>query len=1573
MKPARASMKITAKLAALLAAGFLAAFAASPAARAQNAAAADLPSAVVWSADLTTLTWAWTPAANAGQLLHYRIRWTTPGAGTWLNPSGINGLVVPGGTAATGIRLAQLIPNTGYDIELGSSKMVSGAEVTRWSGTAIRANTGVGTPPRVSGLHLKPMNGKIEVNWLGGFTSSATQQQPDGYAVRWARGAGSTDWINPGGEFGVRIPASAGVSIADRRDHVISGLTNGQTYAVQIAGYNRRGLGEWSDSVESMPYTNPATPVMSLQPRLNKMVLNWTLANNGGAPIIGVVYRWRLVSGPGLSVADTANWHSGGGGADGTFIRIQGGNSLTITGIDGRHVVRYQMRVVNAQNLQSEWSNAIQSTAGSRGQSQNAPGAPTLQFAQQRNRQVMFHFTPPADPALEILGYEFRVFDPPRLGLPSGAYLNPGARAERSADGRSVRLAHSFLVTDLPTERGTQTQVRAFNEAKTGVWSNSLTTSARPRTVVPEGAPRLTSFTSTHNTMTLRWFPPTYDGGSTIFQYEWELTESGNTHTGTYNIPGVKQSDMWAASTGSPLVFDNSTASGLTITPGTQYTVRIRPRNSSGWGVWSATATTTPPQPTTPELIPPANFPGNFAVAFGGDANFDLTWTQPPNAAKAQISNYLVRWRVLPNGEFTNEGGEDGVRLPATARAYTIPAGALQYGAFYSVQLAAEGPGGRSDYSAWEITLATTPEAPQDVILTQRPGTVPSLLVQWSKPFERGDGISGYDVRVRTSAVGDTAAGAWEAPVTITGTPAPTEYIYSGLAGTTKYDAQVRASNGIGDSEWSRIAQESTLAANAASVPVTLPGIPRFLSVTQAEGRKLKVNWQAPERAGGERIGNYRVRWSDDDDVKGGSDNTWEGPGGEDGVALGSVALTEGLIGPLELDTEYEVQVAAMHRGASGAVSEWTTSVSATPRRSAETALLSLRPSTGTISPNFDAETTEYTMEVGSEVERMRFTAEAKGQFASFTIGKTGGQRWMGRNNIASRDFTLSSGENVFAVVVTADDGETTRAYQVTVTRAMLPLLTPIQPRVRFHADGNVASEVVLPRAYGAVGRVSHLLEGVPTYLAYTPNTRRLATAAAPDGPPTVSELTEIKLTYKVRDSARPPRESSYEFPLSLAPPPVLSEAAPAAMTLTINTALRAELPALTLGFAPYTYVLEGELPAGLEFDGETRMLTGTPTTAETKSLFYRAVDLLGARGAASGTVRSPLEVIVERALPPTVEDLAARPINEGLRISWTPLARNDITEYRIRWQRDGAVDSWRNASGVDAECNDTNMENDNMCGEMLAFDAASYTITGLNNNMNYDVEVAAVNNVGIGSWAAIESTPTDVLTFVEPQEEVVLALGIPLSQPVTLPQARGGSAPISYALADPDGNLNKLLIGLDFDAETRQLSGTPGDNSGDASMVPYTLSELPVTVAATFTAEDASTPDTVKDELVFNIRLVSFDLDLDTADTDTEAAANARDGIITARYLLGVRGASLLHGQSAGNVAAHESALKDGVDSTALDVDGDGDADGDDGILIARHIFGLRGDELFAGFSITDEAERAKVEANITRLLPGG
>ena len=694
----------------------LTALAAAPGAHAQNAAAADLPRSVVWSQDLTTLTAYWASATNAANILRYRIRWKLPSTGSWLNPGTSGGMAVPGGGTATGIRITGLFRDKGYDFELGVEKRINNAVVTRWSGTTLRANTGFGAPPKASGVHLKPGNASIEVNWLDGFVTSATQQQPTGYAVRWARGAGSTDWVNPGGEFGLRVPASAGVSIANRRDHNITGLTNGQVYTVQVAGYNRRGLGEWSDSVEAAPYTNPAKPTLTLEPRQNKMVLKWTLAHTGGAPIIGIVYRWRLVSGPGLTNLDTNNWHSAGGGSDGTFIRVQAGNSLTITSIDGRHVIGYEMRVVNARNLQSEWSDRVTSTAGSRGQSHTVPGKPTLQFAQQRAGEVMFHFSPPAKPALEILHYEFRVWDPPRTGVPIGSYLNPGARALLSADGRSVREAHSFLVSSLPTDRATATQVRAVSEAGNSEWSNSLNTSARARTVAPEGVPRISAFTATHETLTLSWFAPQYDGGSTIYRYQWQLSNDADADwefSGDYNIPGVSRGDKWAASSGSPLVFDNSTVSGLTITPGTEYTVRIRALNSTGWSGWSANGKVTAPSRGTP--TPPVPAPGPVSSVRGSNPtapnnNILIRWDPPANAGAARVSHYLLRWKrrgLFP--EWLNEGGANGMRVASTARSYTTKAGALPYGRTYRIEVAAVGPAGMGPWVISSASLSAPP------------------------------------------------------------------------------------------------------------------------------------------------------------------------------------------------------------------------------------------------------------------------------------------------------------------------------------------------------------------------------------------------------------------------------------------------------------------------------------------------------------------------------------------------------------------------------------------------------------------------------------------------------------------------------------------------------------------------------------------------------------------------------------------------------------------------------------------------------------------------------------------------
>ncbi|MGR3913526.1 MAG: hypothetical protein OD918_03205 [Gammaproteobacteria bacterium] len=96
--------------------------------------------------------------------------------------------------------------------------------------------------------------------------------------------------------------------------------------------------------------------------------------------------------------------------------------------------------------------------------------------------------------------------------------------------------------------------------------------------------------------------------------------------------------------------------------------------------------------------------------------------------------------------------------------------------------------------------------------------------------------------------------------------------------------------------------------------------------------------------------------------------------------------------------------------------------------------------------------------------------------------------------------------------------------------------------------------------------------------------------------------------------------------------------------------------------------------------------------------------------------------------------------------------------------------------------------------------------------------------------------------------------------------------------------------------------------------------------------------------------------------DVDKSGNITAQDGIMTARYLLGVRGAALVDGQS--SVAKH---IKNGLG--VLDVSGNDSTNGDDGILIARYFLGLRGAALVRG--IAPRPEPNTVKTNIMQFLP--
>ena len=70
----------------------------------------------------------------------------------------------------------------------------------------------------------------------------------------------------------------------------------------------------------------------------------------------------------------------------------------------------------------------------------------------------------------------------------------------------------------------------------------------------------------------------------------------------------------------------------------------------------------------------------------------------------------------------------------------------------------------------------------------------------------------------------------------------------------------------------------------------------------------------------------------------------------------------------------------------------------------------------------------------------------------------------------------------------------------------------------------------------------------------------------------------------------------------------------------TVGTSINLTLPTATGGTAPYTYTLS-PIPAGLQFDTATQLLSGTPTTEGTTTLTYTATDATGASAVLNFTI----------------------------------------------------------------------------------------------------------------------------------------------------------------------------------------------------------------------------------------------------------------------------------------------------------------------------------------------------------------
>ncbi|MDA7972207.1 MAG: cadherin-like beta sandwich domain-containing protein [Gammaproteobacteria bacterium] len=610
------------------------------------------------------------------------------------------------------------------------------------------------------------------------------------------------------------------------------------------------------------------------------------------------------------------------------------------------------------------------------------------------------------------------------------------------------------------------------------------------------------------------------------------------------------------------------------------------------------------------------------------------------------------------------------------------------------------------------------------------------------------------------------------------------------------------------------------------------------------------------------------------------------------------------------------------------------------------------------LTPAFSADTLAYSVSVRSSRSNLEFIPAPADSAASVKVGRAG-ETLM---NLKSTGFSPllainkdsgtepQTGGNLFLVETTAEDGNTTRTYTISASRRKASNSTLL---TRLLLGGGTLSPAFAPGITSYAGFLPNSVQSVN--LTVTPAHPGTAASVFVDGELSGSSIftggchryycrNQVEVVVTAEDGVN---TRTYKVNLFRGGPITNLQIHDAAETS--RTGANSLLTGFNQARPLYSLNVDKAVTAVIltvNHGAEAHYLApGAPFPRRATISLVRTLPSL-ASGAASDPIpllggENELAVFIDldadyivtitRPLY-TPGNLSADGKREKLRVSWD--AGGGESGYRVRWRlKDaggGSPGAWQSASGDDED------------GEAVA--VPRYTIAGLTDGAAYEVQARGLSEVhGNTDWSeTVEGTPAVGLDL-SPPDDLAFVAGEALAagEGVTLPEAADGSTPYTYALTG-------LPAGLAFDANTREITGTPSAAAAAADVV-YEVTD--------------NNSDT--DSRAFRVEILNSHLNVAADGAD---GINAADGILIARYLLGARGESFAAGQSGLDAARLEAAVQAGIRGMKLDVDGDNTVDGDDGILIARYVLGLRGAELIAGFSGLTASD---VETKISDLLP--
>ncbi len=445
------------------------------------------------------LTWA-TRSDGGSPITEHQYR-KKQGSGSYENWTNI--LRSASGEAnATSVTVRGLINGTNYTFQVRAKNSEGYSSVS----SAVNVSPS-GSAPKPPGaprdLTANPRNGGIYLTWRA--PSSDGGNPITKYQYRKKQTTANYDtWDD------IKDSAPSG---ANNTKFMVTGLTNGTSYTLQLRAYNRAGGPGAVSTVTRIPMGNTPVPTpprsLMASPRDTGAYLTWkTPFSDNGSAITHYEYQKRLIG-----VSSYEDWQqiptSAPGGLNSTIFKVAGLNN------DASYV--FQIRAMSGSGGSTPSSEATVTPKAAF----QAPTIPRNLMASPRNGGAYLTWKiPVSDGGKLITQYQYRR----KQGVNS---YDGWTDILRSAPSETHDT--SFTVIGLSNDQAYTFQLRAVNATGNSEVSNEITATPKAASEVPQ-APRLIVVHPRNTGAYLIWAPPTHDGGNPITKYQYRKKEDSNAY-----------------------------------------------------------------------------------------------------------------------------------------------------------------------------------------------------------------------------------------------------------------------------------------------------------------------------------------------------------------------------------------------------------------------------------------------------------------------------------------------------------------------------------------------------------------------------------------------------------------------------------------------------------------------------------------------------------------------------------------------------------------------------------------------------------------------------------------------------------------------------------------------------------------------------------------------------------------------------------------------------------------------------------------------------------------------------------